>query len=358
MHKNNPLAAAKFTKLVLNWFDKHGRKTLPWQQNKTPYRVWISEIMLQQTQVRTVIPYFQRFMDKFADIQSLACAPQDAVLHLWTGLGYYSRARNLHKTAILLMENFNGQFPDNLEDLESLPGIGRSTAGAILALGFEKKAAILDGNVKRVLCRFHGILTWPGEKKTHNQLWDIAEKYTPTKRVADYTQAMMDLGATICARGTPSCDVCPLQKHCAAHIQGIEKTLPKKKPTTIIPTRYATFLILQKNAGVVLLQKRPPTGIWGGLWSVPEISGHVLQAEVESFCHNQQFHVKTIYYGEIFRHTFSHFHLEILPVFVNIKPRAKKIRESDTQIWYNLLQPEAIGLPAPVKTLLTFAETL
>jgi len=202
----------KIHRAVLKWFDQFGRKNLPWQQNKTPYRVWVSEIMLQQTQVTTVIPYYERFMSIFPTLKSLAEAKEDAVLHLWTGLGYYSRARNLHRTAKLIQENFHGIFPDTLDALQELPGIGRSTAAAILSIAFQKPATILDGNVKRVLSRLFAITEWPGEKETLEKLWKIAEKLTPNERVDDYTQAMMDIGATICIRGKPHCENCPLQK--------------------------------------------------------------------------------------------------------------------------------------------------
>ena len=241
------LSPKKFQTQILSWFDQHGRKTLPWQLNKTPYRVWVSEIMLQQTQVSTVIPYFQRFMERFPDVASLAAATEDEVLHLWTGLGYYSRARNLHRTAKIVMEMHQGVFPDELEALEKLAGIGRSTAGAIRPLAFEKKAAILDGNVKRVLTRLHGITEWPGENKVAAQLWSLAEKYSPEQRIADYTQAMMDIGATLCVRGTPRCGDCPFQKFCVAYQQGIAKDLPKKKPSAKIPVRQATLLVFLKN---------------------------------------------------------------------------------------------------------------
>src|SRR3990167_8286209 len=203
------LTPKKFQQLLCQWFDTHGRKNLPWQKNKTPYRVWLSEIMLQQTQVSTAIPYFQRFLTRFPTIKSLANASEDEVLHLWTGLGYYSRARNLYHAAKLVVEKHHGKFPDQLEELEKLPGIGRSTAGAILSIAFEKKATILDGNVKRVLTRLYGITEWVGEKKIIEALWKLAEKYTPAFRCADYTQAIMDLGATLCIRGKPACEKCP-----------------------------------------------------------------------------------------------------------------------------------------------------
>ncbi|MEO8401472.1 MAG: A/G-specific adenine glycosylase [Gammaproteobacteria bacterium] len=341
-----------FQKLVLTWFDSHGRKDLPWQHDKTPYRVWISEIMLQQTQVVTVIPYFQRFIARFPDVQSLAFAKEDDVLHLWTGLGYYNRARNLHRTAKSIAENFQGKFPADLEELQSLPGIGRSTAGAILAIAFQQRAAILDGNVKRVLTRFHAIKEWSGEKNTAAALWEITEKLTPNNRVADYTQAMMDMGATVCIRGKPHCDICPLQKLCLARQLGIEKTLPRAKPKKILPIRQATLLILQ-NANCVLLEKRPPVGIWGGLWSLPEIINFTDEDAIHAVC-RQRFQIQsnTVKLDEPFRHTFSHFHLDILPALVTLKTKPRKIMDSEQRIWYNLQQSQEVGLPAPVKKLL------
>lgn len=213
----NPFShPGQFSAAVLDWFDQHGRTDLPWQAEKTPYHTWISEIMLQQTQVATVIPYYQRFVKRFPDVHSLAAAEIDQVLHLWTGLGYYARARNLHKTALIVSQTLEGQFPDTLEGLEQLPGIGRSTAGAILSIATGKRAAILDGNVKRVLARFYAIEGWPGQPAVTRTLWELAERNTPHQRVGDYTQAMMDLGATLCTRSKPGCLLCPLQQDCKA----------------------------------------------------------------------------------------------------------------------------------------------
>lgn len=348
-----PPASNWFQQALLAWFDTHGRKTLPWQQNKNPYRVWVSEIMLQQTQVSTVIAYFERFMQRFPDLDTLAAATEDEVMHYWTGLGYYSRARNLHRTAKIIQQN--GHFPDDLIELEKLPGIGRSTAGAILAIAFQKKATILDGNVKRVLARFHAIQEWPGEKKVIDQLWNFAEDYTPTRRIADYTQAIMDLGATICIRGKPQCSVCPLQKKCLAHSLGIESTLPHPKPRKVLPIRETMLLILRKNEENVLLLKRPPIGVWAGLWSLPEISGTATEKEIKKFCaKNFNFDIKNMKFSERFRHTFSHFHLDILPVEIFVKPTEKyKVMTAEQQIWYNLREPATVGLPAPIKLLLS-----
>jgi A/G-specific adenine glycosylase len=350
--KIKALEPKKFHQLILNWFESHGRKALPWQFDKSPYRVWVSEIMLQQTQVTTVIPYFQRFIAAFPDVATLSVASEDAVLHLWTGLGYYSRARNLQRSAQEILARFNGVFPDDLAALESLPGIGRSTAGAILAIAFEKMTPILDGNVKRVLVRLYGINAWPGEKNTVEKLWSIAETLMPATRCGDYTQAMMDLGATVCVRGVPKCGACPLQNYCIAYQQGNAASLPKKKPSSKIPTRAVTLLIIQ-HEGRVLLEKRPAKGVWSGLWSMPEILTGNSTAEIKTLC-RQSFgcHVREIKFGVEFRHTFSHYHLDITPAFISLVKTPGKIMEDGQQIWYNLALPNSVGLPAPVKNLL------
>jgi A/G-specific adenine glycosylase len=342
----------KFQKSLLRWFEKAGRKNLPWQQHKTPYRVWLSEIMLQQTQVATVIPYFLRFLKNFPNIQSLAIAPEDSVLHLWTGLGYYNRARNLHRTAKIIVEQYNGEFPQQLSQLEALPGIGLSTAGAILALGFDQRAAILDGNVKRVLMRFHGITAWAGDKTTLEQLWYLAEQYTPTLQIADYTQAMMDLGAMICTRTKPRCDICPLVKQCLAHTKNIQHCIPATKSKKILPIRQKTFLVLQHEKQV-LLEKRPATGVWAKLWSMPEILGLATHQQIKEFCREKlQLKIHQVKLGETFRHTFSHFHLDILPAFITLKTIPTKIMENNQQIWYSFAHPPAVGLPQPIKKLI------
>jgi len=346
------LTPARFRTLILNWFDQHGRKLLPWQINKTPYRVWLSEIMLQQTQVNTVIPYFLRFLQQFPDLRSLASAHEDAVLHLWAGLGYYSRARNLHRAAQWLTQHSAGEFPDEIDKLIAIPGIGPSTAGAISALAFNKRATILDGNVKRVLARLHGIRTPINEKKTEKALWDIAENYTPNKRIADYTQAMMDLGATCCTRANPTCTTCPLKQHCVAYDLGIVNKLPAKKATKTLPIKQATFVILKKGEAV-LLQKRPSSGIWGGLWSLPEIVGKPNKKKVRAFCLDQfQLSIADFKSLSSFRHTFTHYHLDIFPVLVTLQTKLPKKVDDQLQIWYNPEHPEPIGLPKPIQTIM------
>ena len=260
-----------FARRLLAWFDTHGRHDLPWQQNPSPYRVWVSEIMLQQTQVTTVIPYYQRFMARFPTVNALAAARLDDVLHLWSGLGYYARARNLYRAATDLVSTRNGELPTSLNEMIGLPGIGRSTGAAILALAHNQRHAILDGNVKRVLSRFHEVAGWSGETATQRKLWTLAEQHTPESRVADYTQAIMDLGATVCARRRPACTLCPLNQDCGAARSGRQHLLPAPRPRRVRPVRKARCLVVESSSGGVLLQRRPPQGIWGGLWSFPEL---------------------------------------------------------------------------------------
>lgn len=265
------MTSSIFSKQLLTWFDLYGRKDLPWQQQPTPYHVWLSEIMLQQTQVSTVIPYYQRFTENFNSINALANAAVDDVLALWTGLGYYARARNLNKAAIIMAQQHHGEMPNNIDDLIALPGIGRSTAGAIMSLAHQQKFAILDGNVKRVLARFFAIEGWPGKKDIENQLWQKAELLLPRQRIANYIQAQMDLGASVCTRSKPKCDLCPLTSGCIAFKQGNPKDYPTSKPNKVIPRRQTHWLIAQNSTGEILLEQRPQQGIWGGLWSFPEV---------------------------------------------------------------------------------------
>ncbi|WP_290523991.1 A/G-specific adenine glycosylase [Alcanivorax sp.] len=344
---NKSLSPKQFSQNLLAWYDQHGRQDLPWQHPRTPYQVWISEIMLQQTQVSTVIPYFERFMERFPDVQTLALAEQDEVLHLWTGLGYYARARNLHKCAKQLLENYRGDFPDTVEEVATLPGIGLSTAGAILAQSRGVRAPILDGNVKRVLSRLHSVEGWPGRKPVEKRLWELAEHYTPHERLADYTQAIMDLGATLCRRGKPDCPACPLNQGCSAFANGNPQDFPGKKPRKVIPVRTTTMLILRNEQGHVWLEQRPSQGIWGGLWCFPqtetsEEANAALEARAFSPCADAQ-------PLDGFRHTFSHFHLDISPLEIPV--RASGTRDSEGQ-WVDPAAPGELGLAAPVKKLL------
>ncbi|MCC1495811.1 A/G-specific adenine glycosylase [Alcanivorax sp. 1008] len=343
------MTPASFHNTVLDWYDQHGRKDLPWQQNINPYRVWVSEIMLQQTQVSTVIPYFERFMKRFPTVQKLARAPQDEVLHLWTGLGYYARARNLHRAAQIVVAEHGAVFPADVSALSSLPGIGRSTAGAIASISMDIRAPILDGNVKRVLARFHAIAGWPGEKPVESQLWKIAEKYTPTRRLRDYSQVMMDLGATLCTRSKPRCHECPLAKHCSAFKAGTVSQYPGKKPSKATPVRQTLMLLLENEHGEVLLEQRPPSGLWGGLWCLPEIGDPAL---LKGALNERGLNGGRIKALPDFRHTFSHFHLDISPLRIKVKPAGKVVRETTRQRWVKHNSPGELGLAAPIKKLL------
>lgn len=347
-----PIATpAAFQKALLRWFDAHGRKDLPWQLNKTPYRVWVSEIMLQQTQVSTATPYYERFMKTFPSLKSLANATEDEVLHLWTGLGYYSRARNLHKAAQKIQTDFKGKFPDTLEGIVSLPGIGQSTAGAILSIAFKKQATILDGNVKRVLARYLGITDPINQTAVEQQMWEAAIRYTPKERVDDYSQAIMDLGATHCTRSKPQCGTCPLQKTCQGFAQGIAETLPRKTSAKAIPTKTATFLVIE-HQGRVLLEKRKSKGIWGGLYALPELEGEQDAAAVKAHCTSTYLtKVKACHKLEPFRHTFSHYHLVLCPYRLTLPANASPV-DKPGQLWYNLDQPSSIGLPKPILSIL------
>ena len=347
-----------FSRSLLTWFELNGRKNLPWQKDKTRYSVWISEIMLQQTQVVTVIPFYERFMARFPTITDLANAPQDEVLHLWTGLGYYARARNLHKAAQIVRDEHNGVFPEAFDDVLLLPGIGRSTAAAVLSLADNQPFVILDGNVKRVLARLFAIDGWPGNKKIETQMWELANSLKPEKQdwagiqlsdnlvacfdeikhsktkdksfpiYSDYTQAIMDFGATFCTRSKPNCESCPMKQHCMAYAQNRQHELPHKKPKKQIPTKHTYMLIPMLN-GRVFMRKRPQEGIWGGLFGFFESEyppeqdvKQVLIKEVLKQCSDKAQHwIEDINLIELkeFRHTFSHYHLEISPIVMNIE---------------------------------------
>ena len=296
--------------------------------------------MLQQTQVATVIPYFERFMQRFPAASDLAAASLDEVLELWTGLGYYARGRNLHATAIKITHELGGEFPDTLEQLQELPGIGRSTAGAILAQSFQQRATILDANVKRVLTRYHAIEEWPGSTQATKQLWKLAEEKTPDKKVRTYTQAIMDLGATVCTRSNPACNLCPLESECAANRHSLQPKIPARKPAATKPIRKTYFLIFENQNTELLLVKRPPTGIWGGLWSFPEME----DINISSLEILEQLPER--------HHTFSHFQLQYTPVKVHYKPDHPQVMEAQESLWYNVNQPPSIGLAAPVLKLI------
>lgn len=338
---------ADFQKAVLNWFDRHGRKDLPWQINPTPYRVWVSEIMLQQTQVLTVIPFFKRFIDKFPDPEALGSASTDTILHYWSGLGYYARARNMQKAAKLIVER--GGFPPNLEELVSLPGIGRSTAGAIISIGFKKRAPILDGNVKRVFARFHVIEGWPGNANVSRELWQLSDHYTPDKRVAEYTQAIMDLGATLCTRAKPACDRCPVRPGCQGFRQGRVSELPMRRPKKVIPVRKCYWLVLRDDRGHFSLERRPVTGVWGGLWAFSEFEQ---KNALIDWCYLQEIDQDAVNWLPERRHTFSHFHLDYTPALVRQNNSIPHVAESNRTRWYDPKAENRLGLPAPVSRLL------
>lgn len=341
------MTPALFQQCVLAWFDQHGRKDLPWQQAISPYSVWLSEIMLQQTQVTTVIPYFQAFTRRFPTLDSLARASLDEVLPLWSGLGYYARARHLHKTAQLIAER--GAFPNTLMELSALPGIGRSTAGAILSIAFNQSQPILDGNVKRVLARFKAVSGWTGNSQVAHQLWAISAELTPSTRVAAYTQAMMDLGATVCLRSRPYCALCPLASHCQAKQLNAVSTYPTPKPRKTLPARSVVFLLLHNEQNEVLLTKRPPLGIWGGLWSLLEFDS--IKAATD-WCLTKHIIIKQQRILATQRHTFSHYHLDFTALSLRTNSPINYVMEVDSVLWYNIADIAQLALAAPIKTLL------
>lgn len=338
-----------FAPAVVAWYQKHGRKDLPWQQDVNPYRVWVSEIMLQQTQVTTVLDYFARFMQALPDVQALAAAPLDEVLHLWTGLGYYTRARNLHKTAQYICTNYHGEFPRSAEILATLPGIGPSTAGAIASLSMGLRAPILDGNVKRVLARYSALKSYPGSSQASKQLWQLAERLTPQQDVAQYTQAMMDLGATLCTRKQPACSRCPVQKGCLAYQTEQQHLLPIARPRKVMPEKRISMPLLIDPSGSVLLYQRPATGLWGGLWSLPELDNI---AQLDSLLQQHQLTLEQQQLLTGLRHTFSHFHLEIEPWLVHVKRSTASVIAENNWLWYNPYNPLRLGLAAPIKELI------
>lgn len=335
---------------LLQWYERHGRKGLPWQRERSAYRVWVSEIMLQQTQVQTVLPYFERFMKRFPDIGALADATTDEVLAHWSGLGYYARARNLHKTARIIAAEHEGVFPRTFDAIHALPGIGRSTAGAILAQAWDQPHPILDGNAKRVLARHYAVAGWPGHSAVSKRLWELAEAATPAKRAADYTQAIMDLGATLCTRSRPACGECPLHSTCMAARDGAVERYPGKRPRKPLPVRATRFLLATDGQGRILLQRRPPAGIWGGLWVPPECPRDLEPAQWLA----DAFGVKaeTGASWPVLRHTFSHFHLDIEPIRLQVNGIRCAIMEANDAVWYKPELSNQLGLPAPVARLI------
>jgi A/G-specific adenine glycosylase len=338
-----------FADALLAWFDHHGRHDLPWQHPRDAYRVWLSEIMLQQTQVATVIPYFQRFVTQLPTLRDLAAADEDTVLALWSGLGYYRRARFLHKAAQLCVERHDGEMPRDYDALEALPGIGRSTAGAILAQAYGLRFPILDGNVKRVLTRFHGIFGHPGEREVEKQLWLRADEHTPAERSADYTQAIMDLGATVCVRTRPLCASCPVHIDCVAQRDNLTTQLPTPKPGKAIPTRSTVMLILRDSEGRVMLHRRGAQGVWSGLWSLPEAQDND-SAWREA---QRSARIEDAQSLPPFVHVFSHYRLQIQPLLFDRAAPALAIADNADLRWCSIAELPSLGLPAPVRSLLT-----
>jgi len=335
---------------LLAWYQGHGRRDLPWQHPAAPYPVWISEIMLQQTQVQAVIPYFEKFMAGFPDVHALAAAPLDEVLHVWGGLGYYARARNLHRAAKTVVSDHDGELPRSLDALMALPGIGRSTAAAILALSFGDRHAILDGNVKRVLTRIHAIDGWSGNAPVARELWSLAEQCMSHERPADYTQAIMDLGATVCVRTKPHCEYCPLRAQCDACRHGTQANYPARKQRKPLPLKQTRFLMAGATDGTVLLWRRPPLGIWGGLWSFPAIDA---EDDIESWCRGRGLRLAgVVVERKSLTHTFTHFRLQITPLEFAVQNLGRSVMDSDRWLWYNTNEPARIGLATPVSRLL------
>ena len=347
----SPVAAPEtIAPALLAWWAEHGRKNLPWQHEPTRYRVWVSEIMLQQTQVPTVERYYDRFMRRFPDVATLAAADTDEVLHLWSGLGYYARARNLHQSSRIIVEQYNGELPGRLDALLSLPGIGRSTAGAILALADNQRQPILDGNAKRVYARYFAIEGWPGRSAVAAALWAVAEQCTSGANPSVYTQAIMDLGSTLCVRSVPACDRCPLAGNCQALAQDRIADIPGRKPRKKKPLRQIAVVLAVRQDGAVLLQKRPDAGIWGGLWSFPETA---TADEVSDWCREHvgaDAHSRRIL--PVVEHSFTHFDLRMTPVEIRFDTVDQRLMDGNDWLWYNRDEPATVGLAAPVGRML------
>jgi A/G-specific adenine glycosylase len=343
MSSESPIAPA-----LLAWHVRSGRHDLPWQKDRTPYRVWVSEVMLQQTQVAAVIPYFERFMARFPDVLALADAPADEVLHLWSGLGYYARARNLQRAAQQVRDEHGGEFPENFDSVAQLPGVGRSTAGAILALSRDQPHPIMDGNVRRVLSRLFAVPGRTGERTFENELWRLATRLTPAERVAQYTQAIMDLGATVCTRRNPRCVECPLQDRCAARAAGRQHEFPAPRKPLSRRQREAWMLFMQSADGAVRLARRPEQGVWGGLWSPPEFDS---RQALEQCLAAQTGDLALLREGAPLLHVFTHFDLLIHPLWARVDA-AGAVAEGSTTLWYNAALDHRVGLPAPIAQLL------
>jgi A/G-specific adenine glycosylase len=343
-----PSSEAAFAPALLAWHRVHGRHDLPWQRTRDPYRIWLSEIMLQQTQVTTVIPYYVRFLERLPDVAALAAAPADQVMALWAGLGYYARARNLHACAKAVVERHRGRFPGTADALAELPGVGRSTAAAIAAFAFGRRGAILDGNVKRVLCRVFAVDGFPGQSTVERALWALADRLLPAADIEAYTQGLMDLGATLCLPRRPACDRCPMHGTCRARIEARVEELPVARPKRALPEREVGVLILRRG-DAVLLERRPPAGIWGGLWSLPELHDGEPPDEAVLRLLGQRTACAA---GESIRHVFTHFRLEIRPWEGVVGEPASRVAEPGNHAWVRSGELERHGLPTPIRTLL------
>jgi A/G-specific adenine glycosylase len=351
MHSDPGQLSTRYAKSLLGWYQRHGRHALPWQIDKTTYRVWLSEIMLQQTQVTTVIPYYLRFIEVFPDIESLADASIDEVLQHWQGLGYYARARNLHRAAQIMRDDYQGQFPQELGQVMALPGIGRSTAGAILTFACGQSWPILDGNVKRVLARNFQVSGWYGQSQTMKRLWQIADQLTPAQSTADYNQAMMDLGAMVCLKTRPKCEICPLDQYCMSYQQGTQASYPEKKPAKPKPQKQ-TLMLLHRYQGRILLYRRPPTGIWGGLWSLPEVVDSEGIAEWQTHNLASEKAPNTIN-TNVLKHQFTHFSLDISLAVIDLEEMPSKVADEENMTFVTTAELSKYGLPTPVRKLLS-----
>jgi A/G-specific adenine glycosylase len=337
---------SSFSDRLIRWQEAHGRHNLPWQ-GQDAYRVWLSEIMLQQTQVASVIPYYQRFVASFPDIKTLAAATEEQVLTHWSGLGYYARGRNLHKAARIIAEKFKGNFPHRFEDIVELPGIGRSTAAAICALAYHERRAILDGNVKRVLARYCGIEGWTGERMVEEKLWQQAEALLPASAVAIYTQALMDMGATICTRSKPRCVLCPVQEDCVALLTERASELPTPRPRKAVPERNAVFLLLM-HGNDILLEKRPGSGIWGGLWCPPQFDDEIAARD---WFMRHGLEARDGVRLQTFTHTFTHFRLHITPLKVQLVRKPLRAAQPGS-VWLEVEEALGAAIPTPVRAML------
>jgi len=337
-----------FAAKIVAWQKRHGRHDLPWQGTRDPYAIWVAEIMLQQTQVATVIPYYLRFLARFPDVAALAAAPLDEVLRLWSGLGYYSRARNLHRAAQAIMGEHRGQFPRNVEAVAALPGVGRSTVAAICVFAFGRRHAILDGNVKRVLARHRGVKGYGGNKKVADALWQEAQRRLPRRNVEAYTQGLMDLGATVCTRSRPQCGACPVHRGCIAYQRGWTGKVPAPRPRKRRPHK-STLMLALVRAGEVLLEKRPPSGIWGGMWCLPEA---VRKTDIEAYC-LKRFGTHVIEIDELppIAHGFTHFKLDIRPLRLRVSALVPEAAEPGV-MWLSLEEARGAAIPAPVRRIL------